>query len=1226
LNKQGSKGLRWFWMTAVLLWCCFPLAQEPKSRFPTYDEPDPRIGTPNDPLFDCAEPDDEDGGLVEPCRLLEQQYQLFGFAPAESRQTAIDHSGHPQVSGVSADLAWKRTLGAASVIIAVTDTGIVWSNEDVRSKIWLNRGELPIPHGCQSYDCNGDGAFNVDDYKDEPRVSDGNGNGMLDGQDLIRAFSDGLDDDGNGYIDDIAGWDFLDDDNDPEDAISTASAFEHGTNRARNAAAQTHNAQGEAGICPACPIMVTRAWDGFVMPGDQFAQGVVYSADNGARVQICAIDGLQNTKTARQATAYAHALGVILAYTSSDLNTFSHNYPTNYPEAMYINGCVPDIYGLDFPWPERLLQALNLPAQVPPVRTYFRHSNSTQYGAKNLFCMAGQSGSKASARAAGVMALLFSRGMEKAVDIGAPLSPNEIKQILTMTADDVVAEDTLGLGQPDRALPGWDEHFGYGRVNAGKALDRIAPQSIPPEALLHAPGWWALLDPVRFASVDIRGYVAARRAESCQYRLEWGQGIEPQSWNSIARGDCAADRAQILGVLNAKQVGHALPGAIEGIAPKTPNQYAITVRVTVVDEAGNEGEDRRVLFVYHDPTLHEGWPLFADTGGSTSPVFYDLDGDGLLEVIDANSSGDLFVYRHNGSPYMEFNDGNPWTLPPVDHMHPGAPAFASGAVTPSTLGWRTPAIADVDNDLYPDIVGLSGNGSVYVLSRTGELKWSASVDPALSAPGQRTRTAHPKKGFFGAPVIADIDADGQKEIIAGAIDGHIYVFNGRDGTLRPGFPARLFERNAGKENFHGEIITTPAVADLDGDGILEIVSASNSIYYDARRSRPDKLADRFRGLLVNVLSQVSGGQIYIHALRHDGTPMPGWPTAIPAALPDILPYIGPSHAVAVADFDGDGNDEVVASGTSVNVHIIDGDGSIIRILQSRVDGKGLLTNWVMNMFEYPVVGEIHPQDGLEIVKGGLDLAGVVNLVISGQNLAFDHRIQMWNARRGRYISGYPRPIDDYQLLSTPALADLNGDGYSEVLVGSGGYLIHAFDYRGREIDGFPKFTGGWVYSVPAIGDIDGDGLLEMAVFSREGYRFVWDLEARNDLSTNRQWWTESHDECHSNRYSHDCRPPAAISGAALENGVLTWRATGDDWRIGRPAYYDIRGFSAIPEHWEAWNKGKQLGKIETLMGGRESYALPILESLPILGLIAVDTAGNRSIPVYISQQPERGNH
>gem|GEM_PF-7060042 len=93
-----------------------------------------------------------------------------------------------------------------------------------------------------------------------------------------------------------------------------------------------------------------------------------------------------------------------------------------------------------------------------------------------------------------------------------------------------------------------------------------------------------------------------------------------------------------------------------------------------------------------------------------------------------------------------------------------------------------------------------------------------------------------------------------------------------------------------------------------------------------------------------------------------------------------------------------------------------------------------------------------------------------------------------------------------------------------------------------------------------------------------------------------------------------------------EDGVLTWRATGDDWRIGRPAYYDIRGFSAIPEHWEAWNKGKQLGKIETLMGGRESYVLPILESLPILGLIAVDTAGNRSIPVYISQQPERGNH
>ena len=121
--------------------------------------------------------------------------------------------------------------------------------------------------------------------------------GVLDPSDLIAEFSDGIDDDpgGNGYVDDIAGWDFFDDDNDPFDASSCCSANGHGTGRAKEAAAQTNNGQstgpnnetgnagGDAGMCPECQIMPLRVWDTFVVPIDNYAMGVVYAAQQRGR-------------------------------------------------------------------------------------------------------------------------------------------------------------------------------------------------------------------------------------------------------------------------------------------------------------------------------------------------------------------------------------------------------------------------------------------------------------------------------------------------------------------------------------------------------------------------------------------------------------------------------------------------------------------------------------------------------------------------------------------------------------------------------------------------------------------------------------------------------------------------------------------------------------------------------------------------------------------------------
>ena len=784
-------------------------------RFPS-DDPDPRVGTPNDPGFDCSEPDDEDD--VDACpSIYDEQYNLFGFAPESTRLTAMHGPGDPMVSGVSADLAWKTTTGDPRVAIAILDTGVRWHDTELRRKVWLNVGELPVPEGATTHDADGDGAVTVDDWIDDSRVTDANDNDLLDGQDLIRAFSDGTDADDNGYVDDIAGWDFFDDDNDPSDDSSYSAASGHGTGRGREAAAETDNAVGDAGVCPDCRVMMLREYDSFVLPGDRYAAATVYAVDNGALVQVVANGVLTNSASAREAAAHAAASGMALMHVSSDLNTANHNYPTNYRQSVFINGCVTDTHGLgtEVPGLQPVVDALGIiDSQVPPT-TYFRQSNLTQHGEHAAVCFMAETGSQATGQAGGAAGLLHSRALEV---FGEPLTSDEVKQLLTMTADDVTAADTGVVGTPDPAQDGFDPHFGYGRANLAAAVDAVGPGTVPPEAWIDDPAWWALVDPVTTTELEVRGHVAAERSAGWSYELQWAPGNAPldTDFTTVAEGDGTAPVDELLGTISTADIAAAVPGAADGTPPSDPDERTFTVRLVATDADGNRGEDRKVYFAHHDPAAHNGWPIFTDSGGETSLVFADLDGDGTSEIIDADSSGRLWVRDHTGGTVPWFNDGEPFLLPPAFFHHPGSAAHTSGAVPAVTGGWRTPAVADIDGDLSADIVGTTFDGRVFVLDRHGVLLdgFPVSVDPALAA--NPTSTDHRKRGFLAAPTIADLDGDGTREVIAAALDGHLYVWAG-DGTLHDGFPLRLADP-AQEEFIGGELIGTPAVGDVDGDG------------------------------------------------------------------------------------------------------------------------------------------------------------------------------------------------------------------------------------------------------------------------------------------------------------------------------------------------------------------------------------------------------------------------
>ena len=136
-------------------------------------------------------------------------------------------------------------------------------------------------------DVDGDGRisfYDLDSKKNRRWMTDGNGNGVIDPYDILQntrrgGWSDGIDADGNGYTDDLIGWDFAGNDNNPFDYVG------HGTHTAGTIAARQNNNYGIAGIAQSS-LMVVKIFDDQGNGGteDQIAAAIRYSADEGARI------------------------------------------------------------------------------------------------------------------------------------------------------------------------------------------------------------------------------------------------------------------------------------------------------------------------------------------------------------------------------------------------------------------------------------------------------------------------------------------------------------------------------------------------------------------------------------------------------------------------------------------------------------------------------------------------------------------------------------------------------------------------------------------------------------------------------------------------------------------------------------------------------------------------------------------------------------------------------
>jgi subtilisin family serine protease/chitodextrinase len=597
--------------------------------------------------------------------------------PNDSLWSAAWYFRQPSRHDVHAPEAWDVTTGDTSIVVAITDTGVLPEHPDLAGQFHRNGAEA--------------------------------------------AGLPGIDDDGNGYVDDVQGWDFVDlppsievrfgedgqvEDNDPSDFAG------HGTAVAGVIGARTNNRIGVAGTAWRVGLMPLRiGWSSPAYPSGEgdvsyIARAIRYATRMGARVVNCSF------MTTRQpdleaATDAAIAAGVTIVTAAGNFGV-SH-YLAQREDVISVTATDQD---------DRVAAWATTGPQVDLAAPGNRIASTTvdrdSLGHRFPDYTTGASGTSfSSPMVAGAVALMAADRRAHGLP---PLSPFGTLLRLTDTADDIGDLNVGGAGH------------GTGRLDLLRAL------TDPPMSRVALAGAVPAGTPVLLPGSGPKTLVIATKD---------GRLI-------VIDGVSGAIEAQV--ALGATPVG--------GVAAASLENDRVGLFVATIDQRihGFDTALRRL----------EGWPVAVAVNPASvtrEPALGDVDGDGRIEVVwGGGGDGLVRVWHANGTPLSGFPARAGYgdlgiALSDLDQV-PGVEIVAggeyvtvmraNGSIAP---GWPRvlgspfpPAVAGMGRSRRPAVI-VAGSDRIDAIGASGENLWTRLV------------------GVIQAPVAADIDGDGGDEIV-----------------------------------------------------------------------------------------------------------------------------------------------------------------------------------------------------------------------------------------------------------------------------------------------------------------------------------------------------------------------------------------------------------------------------------------------------------------------------
>ena len=408
-------------------------------------------------------------------------------------------------------------------------------------------------------------------------------------------------------------------------------------------------------------------------------------------------------------------------------------------------------------------------------------------------------------------------------------------------------------------------------------------------------------------------------------------------------------------------------------------------------------------------------------------------------------------------------------------LHSGFPRYTRES-TPS------PIAVDHVYSGYPQDIAL-GADVLHVFHVDGTAPVDA--DGLAATPGDFSTLG---RYYAGGASIADLDGNGTREIIGGSwTTQDLEVFDAQ-GVPRAGFPVHIED----------QMWSSIAVGDLAGDGHQEMVFASRNDVFALGREmyvfRSDgsewmdgdnnpstvgvfkvmgtnfndgtpALADLLGNGQNEIVFASFDGMLY--AWKPDGSDAPGFPVNLHAPV---------SSSVAIGKLDGAGGPLSIAVATSSeSLYVFGADGSRHAGFPVHLWTTGT------NRSPSPAIADMNGDGFPEIVVAGTD----------GAVYAYDRTGALVAPWTGARFSTLPNAATE----SSPVVADINGDGKSDVIIGDdNGSLAALSGADGSMLAGFPIQLDAEVTGTPAVCDCDGDGKTEIVDVDFGGTLYVWDYD------------------------------------------------------------------------------------------------------------------------------------